>query len=168
WRFTLPALGVLALLPTVLLCLWAFSLERGQSSSSVRRSTPGEREALAWLGANTPSDAMLCDLGGARDLLTVTGRSVLWGGPGGERDWGYPPHDLALRRQTVRALCQGVEPSGEGRALLATMSRPMLVVARAAAADSLSGWNRLPMHPERFQPVFRNDEMAFYRWQGML
>lgn len=166
WRLALPALGVIALLPTVVLCLWAFALERGQSPSTVRRSTLAELEALRWLREHTTADAMLCDLGGARDLLTVTGRSVLWGGPGGERDWGYAPKALALRRETVRALCRGQEPSSAGRAWLATMARPMLIVARAASPDSLSGWDLLPMRPERFQPVFRNSEMAFYRWEG--
>jgi len=165
-RFGLAALGCIALLPTVVLSLWAFALERGQSASAVRASSPGEIEALAWLKSRTPADVVLCDLGGARDLLTVAGRSVAWGGPGGERDWGYAPQSLAVRRAAVRALCRAEEPSPAARAWLTALARPLLVVSRATAPDSLSGWDRLPMHPERFQPVFRNAELAFYRWEG--
>jgi len=165
-RRGLIALGVVALLPTVLFGLWAFALERGQSISTVRVPTPAEGEALGWLAAHTPPELVLCDLGGARDLLTVTGRSVLWGGPGGERDWGYPPQELAMRREAVRALCLGEDPSPRAAAWLAALARPLLVVARANAADSLSGWRPLALRPDRFVPVFQNSAMAFYRWEG--
>lgn len=164
-RRGLMALGVVALLPTVLFSLWAFALERGQSSSTVRVPTSAEREALDWLVVNTPPDLLLCDLGGARDLLTVTGRSVLWGGPGGERDWGYPPEALALRREAVRALCLGEDPSPRATVWLAAFARPLLVVARANAPDSLSGWRPLAQRPDRFVPVFQNSAMAFYRYE---
>ena len=165
-RRGLIALGVVALLPTVLFSLWAFALERGQSLSTVRVSTPAEREALGWLAAHTPPDLLLCDLAGARDLLTATGRSVLWGGPGGERDWGYPREELAMRREAVRSLCMGRDPSPRVAAWLAALARPLLVVARANAVDSLSGWRPLALRPDRFVPVFQNSEMAFYRYEG--
>lgn len=162
----LVALGVAALLPTVGFSLTAFALEHGQSSSVVRRPTRDERAALDWLRTDSPTDIVLCDLGGARDLLAIAGRTVAWGGPGGERDWGYPPAALALRREAVRALCRAEEPSEAASAWLTSLARPVWVVARASAPDSLAGWVPLTHHPERFRPLFRNADMAFYRWAG--
>ncbi len=165
-RSLVAVFGAIALLPTVALCLWTFALERGQSASAVRRSTPSEREALQWLRRHTPAHAVLCDLSGARDLLTTTGRSVAWGGPGGERDWGYAPEALAVRRASVRALCMGEVPSDASREWLESLDRPLWVVARSAAPESLSGWRRLALQPPGFEPQYANAEMAFYRWQG--
>ena len=164
-RWAMGTLGAIALLPTVALSLWAFAGEHGQSASTVQRSGAAEREALDWLDAHTSTDVALCDLAGARDLLTDSGRSVLWGGRSGERDWGYPAAALAARRQAVTDLCLGRDPSGEGLVLLRSLSRDVVVVSRTSVPDSLRGGERLAARPERFRPLFRNEAMSFYRWE---
>lgn len=120
------------LLPTPSLALWAFAAERGQAAGSWHEPSPESRRTFAWARANTAPPTMFADLGGARELFTISGRSVLWGGADGERDWGHPPAQLEIRRRAVRALCTGAAPDAEAAALLNSLARPIVVVCRAS------------------------------------
>lgn len=149
----------LLLVPTAALALWGFVAEHGGSAASGFVRDESTRAAMRWARANTPANAVFADLGGARDVLTLAGRSVLWGGPTGERDWGYPPAAIETRRATVRALCAGEAPPEDGTALIATLGRPVVVVARGpATGDSLFA----PEGATRFRRLFRNESVGFY------
>lgn len=151
-----------AVLPNLALACWGFSGERGLGMNSWR-STPPERAACEWVRTQTPADAVLCDPIVARDLLVHGARSVFWGGPYGERDWGYDPAALAARRALVSALALGRDPSGDAAVLLAAQRREVIVVARADAPDSLVSPAALNARPERFERLWGNSAMSFYR-----
>ncbi len=118
------------LLPTPALAMWAFAAEHGQAAGSWHVPSAEAKDTFEWARANTGPTTLFADVGGARELFTITGRSVLWGGPDGERDWGHAPHALELRRRTVRALCAGEPLDAESIDLLATLARPVVVVSR--------------------------------------
>lgn len=162
-RTALAAALLLATVPTAALGVWAYASERNQEGHGLAPPGPTVREAMAWVRNRAAKDAAFCDLGGARDLLAIGGRSVLWGGPSGERDWGYPPEALAARRALVGALCRGREPGGAGAALLAGLHREVIVVTRAGAADSLSDGGRIAAQPRRYERLWQNDAMTFWR-----
>lgn len=156
---------VAATAPTLALAIAAFALERGQSPSawSAWRAGAPEAPALAWIGAHTSPDAAFCDVGGARDLVAVAGRAVVWGGRTGERDWGYAPEALETRRELVTALCSGREPGPRARALERSLARPLYVVVRAADDSAAARRAALTARPGRFEPVFDGGAMALWR-----
>ncbi|MFN8587797.1 MAG: hypothetical protein U0704_08320 [Candidatus Eisenbacteria bacterium] len=154
-----------ATLPSLALAVWGFAGERGIGMHAWR-ATPAQREACAWVRAHTPPDAALGDPVVARDLLVHGGRSVWWGGPYGERDWGYDPAALAARRELVSSLALGREPQGAGAALLASAKREVVLVARAGAPDSLVDVAAIEARPERFEKLWGNSAMTFYRVRG--
>jgi hypothetical protein len=161
-RLAVAALAFGAL-PTAALAVWGFATERGQSADGWRPPTPAMSAAMAWARANTPADAAFCDLGGGREVLTMAGRSTIWGGFSGERNYGYDPGAVLARRDLAGALCRGREPGPRGAALLAGLHREVIVMSRADAPDSLSDHGALAARPERFQPLWRNAEVAFWR-----
>lgn len=154
------------LLPTPVLALWAFSREHGQAAGSWHEPSAESRAAFEWVRDHTTPATVFADLGGARELFTIAGRSVLWGGPDGERDWGHAPHALEVRRRAVSALCTGVPPDSEAVRMIAGLGRPVIVVARrdipatdrvrALAAASEAGYRTL--HP--------GAEVAFAVWEA--
>lgn len=156
------ALLALATLPSLALAVWGFAGERGIGMHAWR-ATRAQLEACAWVRAHTPSDAVLGDPIVARDLLVHGARSVWWGGPYGERDWGYDPAALAARRDLVSSLALGRDPEGAAAALLAATKREVVLVARADAADSLVSEATIAARPERFEKLWGNSAMTFYR-----
>ena len=165
-RGALAAGGALLALPTAALALWAFATECGRSPGSWHEPDAATQAGLAWVRERTPPGAAFADLAGAADLIAVGGRSVVWGGPHGERDWGADRDALQSRRLAVQALARGAEPGPAERAMLAALRREVIVTARVAeAGDVRSGWNVLPRAPG-FRELFRNGSVAFYRWEG--
>ncbi|MCC6652673.1 MAG: hypothetical protein IT348_16090 [Candidatus Eisenbacteria bacterium] len=153
---------LLAALPNLALACWGFAGEIGIGVHAWR-ATSAQREACEWARAHTPRDAALCDPIVARDLLVHGARSVFWGGPYGERDWGYDPADLAARRALVSELALGRDPAGAAAALLAAQQREVVLVARAGAPDSIVSRAAIEARPDRFEPLWSNEAMAFYR-----
>ncbi len=157
---------VVGALPTATLCVWGFATERGQSETGWHPPTPAMSEAMAWARASTPADAAFCDLGGGREVLTMAGRSTLWGGYSGERNYGYDHEAILARRELAGALCRGREPGSRGAALLAEFAglrREVIVMTRADAPDSSSDHGAIAARPDRFQPLYVNADVAFWR-----
>lgn len=155
---------LVAVVPTVAACLVGFACERGQNEEPAHFPSPGARAAWSWARAHTAPEAVVVDADGASDMLVLAGRSALWGGGVVERDWGHPAPALEVRRRASRELCAGAELSPDVRALLEALRRDVVVVERAAAdsgrdAPATFGGGRLA-------PLFRNAELAFYRWES--
>ncbi len=158
----LTACFACAALPNLGLAIWGFSGERGIGMHAWR-ATPAQREACAWVRAHTPADAALCDPVVARDLIVHGARSVLWGGPYGERDWGYDPAALQARRDLVSALALGRDPEGGAFVLLSSAKREVVLVTRADAPDSVLSVAAIAARPERFERLWGNGAMTFWR-----
>jgi hypothetical protein len=165
-RPALVAGGAVLALPTAGFAIAAFAMERGQSAGSWHAPPAPTAEAMAWARAHTPPDAAFADLAGAADIVALAGRSVLWGGPRGERDWGGARDALQARRLAVLALARGMEPAPAERSVVASLARPVVVVARSGdAGDPRSGWNVLPGAPG-FRELHRTATVAFFAWEG--
>jgi hypothetical protein len=162
-RALLLALLFVGTLPTVTIAVWGFASERGQTPAGYRPPSAALASAMRWAREHTPADAAFCDLGGGRELLTLAGRSTVWGGFSGERDFGYGAEAIEARRELAGALCRGREPGPAGAALLAGLHRDVIVMTRSDAPDSLSDMNRVAARPERFQLLWRNDAVAFWK-----
>jgi hypothetical protein len=163
-----PAFAValaVVLLPTPALALWGFAREHGQSHGSHRIPDAGTREVFTWARAHTPPATLFADLGGARELFTISGRTALWGGASGERDWGYPPAALAMRRRLVRALCAGHEPVGEDRAWLLALARPVVVVSRASEPESGGALQAARAGAPGFRLLHGGGSVALVAWE---
>lgn len=158
------ALGFLACaaLPNLGLAIWGFTGERGLGMHAWR-ATPAQREACAWVRAHTPADAALGDPIVARDLMVHGARSVWWGGPYGERDWGYDPAALQARRDLVSALALGRDPEDAAAMLLSSAKRQIVLVTRADAPDSVVNAAAVAARPERFERLWGNSAMTFWR-----
>jgi hypothetical protein len=158
-RAALAALLALALLPTAGASLLGFACERGQNEERTHFPASAMRAAWEWARSGTASDAVFVDAEGASDMLVLAGRSALWGGGGVERDWGHPASALEARRRASRELCRAAEPSRETRALLESLGREVIVVARAATGESTTA-------APACVPIFRNSELSFYHWEA--
>jgi hypothetical protein len=161
-RWGLVALLVGAL-PSSVFGFWGYASERGQTAQGWTPPTPAMTEAMAWARAHTAKDAAFCDVGGGREVMTMAGRSTLWGGFYGERDFGYDPMAIQARRDLAGSLCRGRDPGPLGAALLASFPRDVIVMVRAGAPDSLSDHGAVASRPERFAPLWRNAEVAFWK-----
>jgi len=130
--------GMLAclFLPTPLFCLWAFAEEHGQSRLSWHEPSQEVAALFRWAGSETPRETVFADLGGARELFTISGRSVLWGGRDGERDWGHAAALLDVRRRAVRSLCVGAELRADELAMIRSLGRPIVVVSRQTVPET--------------------------------
>jgi hypothetical protein len=162
-RRALAAFMLAGAVPTVALAIWGFASERGQTAQGWTPPSPAMVEAMAWVRAHTPADAAFCDLGGGRELLTLAGRSVVWGGFYGERNWGYAPEAILDRRELAGALCRGRDPRSGGARLLAGLRREVIVMTRANAPDSLSDHGAVAARPGRFEPLWHNAEVGLWR-----
>jgi hypothetical protein len=137
-------LGV-AILPTFALALWGFGTERGQIPCTWNPpASSAVREGLAAARRLTPPDAVFVDASANLDLTVFAGRSALWGGDAWAKNWGYDPAALELRRHAAETLGRGAAPPPDVAALLSGMRRPVIVVARRAAPDSVSAWEPRP------------------------
>ena len=150
-------------LPTAAFAVWGFATERGQSGFGWHPPSGAMTTAMAWARAHTPADAAFCDVGGGREVLTMAGRSTIWGGYAGERDYGYDPAAMLARRDLAGSLCRGRDPGPAGAALLAGIHRDVIVMVRAGAPDSLSDHGAVAARPERFELLWRNGAVAFWK-----
>lgn len=162
-RVLTGAVLALAAVPTFVFALWGFVAEHGQSRSAWVAPDAATAEAMSWAYWHTPVYAIFCDLGGGKEILTYAGRSTYWGGVSGERDWGYTPLQMSARRSLVTSLCRGEDPQGVAAQLLAQETRDVIVVARSATGDSLSRPAALAARPERFELLWANPAIAFFR-----
>lgn len=164
-RIVRTALLTALLLPTPTLALWAFASEHGQAAGSWHEPSRESRIAFAWVRGHTAPATVFADLGGARELFTISGRSVLWGGPDGERDWGHPRERLEVRRMAVRALCTGVAPSAESSALLRGLGRPIVVVCRASIPESERVRELARRGESGYRVVLEGSEVMLVSWE---
>ena len=158
----------LAALPNVVFALWGFAAEHGQSRSAWLPPDVATAEGMAWAYGHTPVYAEFCELGGGKELLTYAGRSTLWAGVSGERDWGYTPEQMAVRRALVTALVHGQDPVGRAAELLAEEQREVIVMVRSAAPVALGDPAALATRPDRFELLWANKAIAFFRYKPPL
>ncbi len=151
------------IVPTAAFAVWGFANEHGQTWQGWKPPSAAMIEAMAWARTHTPPDAAFCDIGGGQEVLTLAGRSVIWGGYSGERDYGYDPEAIRARRDLAGSLCRGLDPGPSGAALLAGFPREVIVMTRAGMPDSLSDHGRVAARPERFEPLWHDAEIAFWR-----
>src|SRR5262249_46411145 len=160
----LAALALIAVVPTAALVAWGFASERGQTYDAVPPSTAAERQAFTWARAHTGARTAFADQGGGEDLVVRAARGALWGGHGYEDNWGYPMSAMPLRERAVAQLSSGIDPDPEVRALLRSLDRPVIVVARRRYADTTGAAWRATLAPPRYHPLFANDEVRLYQW----
>jgi hypothetical protein len=97
----------------------------------------------------------------------VAGRGSVWGGEAWAGNWGYPAAALAARRRVAETLGRGSEPPADVAAMLQSLGRPVIVVARRSAADA-GAWHRLVAAPDsgsaRVRLLYRNPDLALFAW----
>ncbi|MFI5372770.1 MAG: hypothetical protein ACHQ52_14530, partial [Candidatus Eisenbacteria bacterium] len=177
WRVAVTAMLVAGLLPTMALFTWGFATERGQLHDVWDTpASPDERAAWNWTRAHLPADAIIVDADARLDMTVLAGRSVLWGGDGWAKNWGYDPRALASRRAGAATLGAGLGPTDETRRMLGKLGREVVVVARRTEPrPEGSAWARLVTHepgiapgdPTEYVPLYRNDTVALFRWSGV-
>jgi hypothetical protein len=157
-----------ALVPTVLVALWAFATERGQFGEPWEHPRAGELDGMRWAASHTPADAILVDRRFSTDLPVRAGRSVVSGGERWEHLWSYAPAALAARRRMTDELGALGEASPGTQALIRSLARPVFVTVRRRWDEDgpAGGWDQAIMsaHPG-YALVYRNQEIAFFRWE---
>ncbi len=146
------------------LALAGFAMEHGQSRGSWKQPDAAGLEAMAWVRTHTPADAMLVDLAGAADVIALGGRSVLWGGRRGERDWGGDRDELQWRRLAATALAHGVAPHAGARAYRVDPARRDRGRARGRLHRRAIGLERAAARAGFHE--HRTASVALYRWDG--
>ncbi len=165
-RRLLAAGLALALGPTVALCLWGLATEAGQFAAVwARPSTPAERAGMRWARDHTEPDAVFADPALSLDMTVLATRSAVWG-EGWEKNWGYPAEALAARRRVVDELRRPGPLSPETAAFLREMGREIIVVDRLTAPDSTGSSAVHRAGEPGFRLLYRNSDIAFYRWEG--
>ena len=167
-RLLVAVLGV-ALVPTVLVALWSFATERGQFGEPWEHPRAGELGGMRWAASHTPADAILVDRRFSVDLPVRAGRSVVSGGERWEHLWSYAPEALAARRRMIDELGALGEASPGTLELIRSLARPVFVAVRRRWDEDgpPGGWDQAIMsaHPD-YALVYRNEEIAFFRWEG--
>jgi hypothetical protein len=157
---------VLAIAPTALVALWGFASERGQGAQGWERPVAGERDAIRWAASHTPPDAMFVDRKFWLDLPSGTGRSMISGGERWEDNWGYAPAALAARRRIVADLGSLGPASDEARRVLSELGRPVFVTLRRRWGDT-PDWDHALAGPHPgYRLVYRNADIALFRWEA--
>ena len=159
-RALLLAAFVVAVVPTFAVSVWSYAADRGGSPMAWHEPDAAHRAGLDWARRELPEDAVIADLAGAQDLFVFVQRPVIWGGPSGERDWGYPHAEMEARRMASRDLVAGREPGPAARLMLAGLGRPVVVIARGdTAGDSVYA-------PARgFRRLYRDAVTGWYAWE---
>ena len=142
-RVAFAALLAFAVLPTIGFYARACARE-GADSADVDTPVPAVRDMLVALDATAPADAIVVDATapadhasrGARGAIPAAPRlgrrSLLWGGEAMAAKWGYPPAALAARAAAAENLGAGGTITPATDSLLASLARPVFVIARAA------------------------------------
>jgi hypothetical protein len=113
WRRIAAVAGVLAVGPTLVASLWAYTHESWASQDAPSRPP---REILAAVKRFVPRNAVLVDAtqdttrGAAPALPGETGRSLLWSGGFLARKWGHPRADLVQRSISASGVASGAWP----------------------------------------------------------
>ena len=133
-RIVIAIAVALAVLPTAALCAWGFAAERGQSLDSWHFPAPEVMAAWRWLAGHTGRNCVVADEGGAREPMVYAARSALAPGASLERDWGYAPSEVAVRKRASRELATRGPLSSATDSLLRALGREVVVVERRAGA----------------------------------
>jgi hypothetical protein len=166
-RVLVGALG-LAIVPTVLVSLWAFASEHGRYGEPWEHTRPLELEGMAWAASHAPPRTVLVDRRFATDLSVRARRSVLSGGERWEHLWSYPAGAMAARRAAAEELGALAPASPATRELIRGLARPVFVaVRRRWEEEAGAGWEEVLTgdHPG-YHLVYRNADIAFFRWEG--
>lgn len=166
-RRALVAALALAIVPTVLVSLWAFASERAQYGEPWEHTRALELEGMQWALAHTPPGAVLVDRRFATDLAVRARRGVLSGGERWEHLWSYPAQTTAARR-TATVELGALSPASPGtRELIRGLGRPVFVAVRRRWEEEAGGtWEQVLTgeHPD-YDMVYRNPDIAFFRWR---
>lgn len=167
-RALFVAIVLVATLPTVTVAVWAFATERAQLGPPWEHPRPGEIEGLEWARDHTPVNAVFVDSLLYLDLTVGAHRSVITGGPGWERNWGYPRPALEVRARTARELGALRSPSRPVAEFLIDLGRPVFVARRRRGDDwTPSRWSAelVASHPG-YRLVYHNHDIAFFQWSA--
>jgi len=162
-RRVLVAALAFAIVPTVLVSLWAFASERGQYGEPWEHTRPLELQGMQWAAENTPPGAILVDRRFATDLAVRARRSVISGGERWEHLWSYPPAATGVRRAMTEEMGALSPASPATRELIQGLARPVFVAVRRRWEEN---WEQVVAanHPG-YDLVYRNPDIAFFRWQ---
>jgi hypothetical protein len=116
-----------ATLPTVMVSLWAYATDRGQTLESWAVPTPELRDAYAWAREHVAADAIFVEPRAGRGAPVFAARSVLWGGNEWAKKWGYSRENLESRRKASEDILSG-GLSEETRGFLARLNREVIAV----------------------------------------
>jgi hypothetical protein len=157
-----------AVVPTVVMSIWAFATERAQFGTGWEHPQAGELEGMRWVALHTAADAVFLDADLSLDVPVRAGRTVMSGGERWEQNWCYPPPALADRRRAASELGALDPPSPEVVTFLRTLGRPVFVTVRRRTAEATGLWARaLAAPPAGYTLVYRNPDLAILRWEGV-
>jgi hypothetical protein len=160
-RPLVPAILVVAAVPTLLCCAWAYTTE-GPGSTDVPPSPgPGAAALLARVPHLASPRAVLVD--GTMDTTSrvasasprLADRPLLWGGWYMARKWGYPMAELTARERAAHALAAG--RAGGADSLLRTLGRDVWVLRDGTPADADA------FRSPRWHAVEREGDFTLYR-----
>jgi hypothetical protein len=169
-RTALAALLTLAVVPTALLCAWAYAAERGQQPYSFHAPAPALADACGWARDSLAAGAILIDPAAQSEgatLTVLTRRSLLWGGEFLARKWGYAPAALDVRRRAAAAVAAGEPLPRDAVALARDLGRPWIEVRRRAADEPVEDFARRARgEPGRTRVLYVNPVLAFLALEG--
>jgi hypothetical protein len=147
----------------VLVSLWAFASERAQYGEPWEHTRPLELEGMRWAADHTPPGAILVDRRFATDLAVRARRSVISGGERWEHLWSYPAGATATRRAMTVEMGALSPASPATRELIRGLARPVFVAVRRRWEED---WEqRLAADHPGYDLVYRNPDIAFFRWR---
>ena len=123
--------------------------------------SPAETHLYAWIGRETPADAVFIDSHDRTEVLVRGPRRQYWGLPAYAYQWGYDREVMALRRRTRDEVYASGDLDPKEIAGLAALHAPVYVIAREE--DTPGAGRRLAERPARYRRVWAEDGLAVFR-----
>jgi hypothetical protein len=123
--------------------------------------TPAEQHLYAWIGRETPADAVFLDSNDRAEVVVRGPRRQYWGIPSYAEQWGYDREAVGLRRRTRDAVYGTGKLTPPEVAGLAALHAPVYVITRET--DTPGAAARLAALPRRYRRVWSEDGLAVFR-----
>jgi len=122
--------------------------------------TAGEQALYAWIGSETPRDAVFLDSADRPDVLVRGPRRQYWGTQAYAMLWDYSGDEMARRRGLRDSVYAG-SLDAEQLADLSRLDAPVFVIAREGDVPGIG--ERLLTRPGLFRPVYHDGPLRVFR-----